>query len=398
MDTDLSDMSLWTLVVPKKGIKCEVEQSADRLCYVHVTNVALPPNPPPGPHSLVIKRDGQEICIATLEKGAHPQHTLDFILDSTTEFVTLGPGPTHLIGYLTMSYADDSDDEDGDEDEDEDEDDAAPQAVPIANGNQGKAAQPKPAGTKPAVAPKGAAGLVDAEAVEGEEDEDEDDEDYPMGSDDLVGEMEEDEGEDDEGEDDDDDDEDEEDEDDEGEDDEGEEEELEPTPPAKPQGKKRAAEGPPSKSPYAPPAAATPAAAAAAGPASKKAKATPAPAVTPAAKPSAAKPGKPGKEAEAGKAGQAKAGKPAQPSTPMPPPADAECCAESPVAPKNEAEYEAALVSMLKSKPNGSAPLASIGNSVAKPPGVSKMAAFIKARPAMFKLDSTGANVSLVKP
>ncbi|GFH29673.1 hypothetical protein HaLaN_28370 [Haematococcus lacustris] len=41
---------------------------------------------------LVIKRDGQEICIATLEKGAHPQHTLDFILDSTTEFVTLGPG------------------------------------------------------------------------------------------------------------------------------------------------------------------------------------------------------------------------------------------------------------------------------------------------------------------
>ncbi|GFH10999.1 hypothetical protein HaLaN_06420 [Haematococcus lacustris] len=179
---------------------------------------------------LVIKRDGQEICIATLEKGAHPQHTLDFILDSTTEFVTLGPG------------------------------------------------------TKPAVAPKGAAGLVDAEAVEGEEDEDEDDDDYPMGSDDLVGEMEEDEGEDDE------------------------------------------------------------------------------------AKPSAAKPGKPGKEAEAGKAGQAKAGKPAQPSTPS------------------------------ESKPNGSAPLASIGNSVAKPPGVSKMAAFIKARPAMFKLDSTGANVSLVKP
>ncbi|KAL6753268.1 hypothetical protein V8C86DRAFT_480192 [Haematococcus lacustris] len=301
MDTDLSDMSLWTLVVPKKGIKCEVEQSADRLCYVHVTNVALPPNPPPGPHSLVIKRDGQEICIATLEKGAHPQHTLDFILDSTTEFVTLGPGPTHLIGYLTMSYADDSDDEDGDEDEDEDEDDAAPQAVPIANGNQVKAAQPKPAGTKPAVASK--------EAVEGEEGEDDDDDD--------------------------DDDEDEDDEDDEGEEDEGEEEELEPTPPAKPQGKKRAADGPPSKSPYAPPAAATPAAAAAAGPASKKAKATPAPAVTPAAKPSAAKPGKP----------------------------------ESPVVPKNEAEYEAALVSMLKSKPNGSAPLASIGNSVAKPPG-----------------------------
>lgn len=357
-------MSFWALTVPGKSkpSKYEVEQTGELAQYVHVTNVALPHDAPPGPHSLTITQGEHEYTIATLNKATHPQHNLDFILDQTIVFKNTGPGPLHLLGYQTVANVmdlhgdeDDSEfDEDEEDEDEEDEDEEAPNLVPVANG--------KPLSKGLLSLLKGKPGLkspakveedddADADDVDDEDDEDEDDEEdeadtrgpikgIPMrlGEDDIVMEFDsdvEDEGEDDEGED----------------EDEDEDEEDVPL-------------QVPTKRPH-PAIAATPAA--------KKSKGLEGVALAQAPKSAPPKSGQP----------KIKPDVPAGDKKPQAKPADAQ-------------EYEAAIVALLKSKPNKTVPLASLGTAVHRPEGVPKLGTFIKTKDKLFKLDKLGQNVTLI--
>ena len=80
-------MSLWTLVLPPgKSTVYELQQAPDVVQYVHLTNVALGPNPAPGSNCITVAVSGAEVALATLDKERHPQASLDLVLDQTIEF------------------------------------------------------------------------------------------------------------------------------------------------------------------------------------------------------------------------------------------------------------------------------------------------------------------------
>ncbi len=149
---ELQDMAFWSLSIPPGGKPCtfEIEQTATRAQYVHVTNAAVAHGGKPGPHTITVTLNENDVTVCTLDQDKHPQHPLDFVLDQTITFKNFGPSAVHLLGYQTtadahdLAQSEDYDDEDDDDEEDEDEegdeddadDDEAPPGVPIANGRR----------------------------------------------------------------------------------------------------------------------------------------------------------------------------------------------------------------------------------------------------------------------
>lgn len=110
---------------------------------MHVTGVALGDGPKAGPHVIkVLNGDGQPIPVATLERGAAAQASLDFAISATTVFVNSGPGPVFVSGYITRSLqqfegsdseeggSESSEEEDDDEDEEEELEDSDADEAP----------------------------------------------------------------------------------------------------------------------------------------------------------------------------------------------------------------------------------------------------------------------------
>lgn len=62
--------------------------------------------------------------------------------------------------------------------------------------------------------------------------------------------------------------------------------------------------------------------------------------------------------------------------------------------PKNDAEYQNAI-SAFVSKSGGKANLSAIGSAIKRPSSIAKASAFIKARPAVFKINDSTQEVSL---
>eukprot|EP00798_Chlamydomonas_sp_ICE-L_P026320 gene26320-17415_t len=158
----MGDISLWKAVV-KTDVTVDIEQTDDMSKLIHLTNVALGPNPSDEPHTAIISKDGIDIAIATLVNGKCHQHALDLVLDSTILLKNTGGSALHFSGYLTVGTYEsdmDEDDDDGqvmerqlasfsDEDEDEDYDSAPKKAQKIGEGSK-----KVPASAPPKVQPK----------------------------------------------------------------------------------------------------------------------------------------------------------------------------------------------------------------------------------------------------
>jgi hypothetical protein len=138
-EPDFEMIEFWGEEVPPgaKRYSVEVENEPPIFHMIHVTGCALGDAPAKGPHVLKAVHNDKPIALATLEKGAAHQFSLDFGISSTTTFINTGASPVYISGYITRSvqHIEGSDEEDEEDEEtysDEvEDDDEAPDAVPL---------------------------------------------------------------------------------------------------------------------------------------------------------------------------------------------------------------------------------------------------------------------------
>ncbi|CAD7697775.1 unnamed protein product [Ostreobium quekettii] len=146
-------------VPPRKEVSVDLRGHADTH-FVHVTNLALGPDAPDGPHTVVLRTGGKVFTLVTLGAGGATQYKTDTVISEAASFAHNGPGVVNITGYRAMlpgmpdmpeGYVDGealSDVEEGEEEEEEsgseeedDDSDEAPGAVPIDSALTKKRAQ-----------------------------------------------------------------------------------------------------------------------------------------------------------------------------------------------------------------------------------------------------------------
>lgn len=366
-------VAFWSVILPANGkeVRQEIESTETVVSTIHVTGMALGPQPKKGSHVITLEYNGVNAVLATLEDPHTRQFHMDIVVDQTAKFRNSGGSEVHLYGYHVSTPVrseeedeeededeegegeEDEEGEDGDEEEDEegegeefDEEEEArriAQLAPILEALERRAAER-------AAKKAGFTGNKMETSEDGDEDEDDEDEDEgedgipdldQLGSDDLIGLAGEDEDED--------------------EDEEESEEEEEQAPPPK-VGAKRGAQTPQPSKP------------------TKQAK----------QEPQTAPPKQAGKGAKQAPAPAAEAkgvkGKGAAKETPT----------KGVATPGSEAEFKAALVAHLKGS-KGPVPVSQLGSAIKRPAAVPKLSAYLASNKDTFAYDSSKQTVTLKK-
>lgn len=119
-DDDELEREFWGVEVkPGKKVRVKLDDADD--VVLHITQVALGPNPKEGDATVLLEMDGKRWPIGTLSSSDNTEFTLDLPIDDTFTIRHTGPSAIYLTGYTETVEEDEEDDVDEDDDGDNDD-------------------------------------------------------------------------------------------------------------------------------------------------------------------------------------------------------------------------------------------------------------------------------------
>ncbi len=98
-------VAFWSVILPANGkeVRQEIESTETVVSTIHVTGMALGPQPKKGSHVITLEYNGVNAVLATLEDPHTRQFHMDIVVDQTAKFrcVTCCVGQ-RLLGGLPL--------------------------------------------------------------------------------------------------------------------------------------------------------------------------------------------------------------------------------------------------------------------------------------------------------